>query len=88
MVKTWWVKQEVRPGVWYWWGPCADKETAEEIAIRIPGSTEVCSFDEYAREFINNSRNIIYQNQEGRTERERKRRLQRTWFLSVRLRWM
>ena len=67
-------------------GPCASKEEAEKFAHAVNG--ELYSCDRYAREMIENSRNIIYRNQEGRTERERKRRLQRTWFLSVRLRWM
>lgn len=87
-MKEWWVRTQKYEHVRKWWGPYADKETAEMVAETIPGETEVVSFDQHVREMIENSRNIIYRNQEGRTERERKRRLQRTWFLSMRLRWM
>ena len=65
--------------------PCSSKEAAEEFAERLNG--EAISMDKYAREFIENSRNIIYRNQEGRTEKERRRRAQRTWFISYLLRW-
>ena len=61
------------------------KEDAEKFAEEIGG--DAVTIDEYARRMIESSRNIIYRNQEGREERERKRRLQRTWFLSMRLRW-
>lgn len=87
-MKEWFVKQVVRGGCRYWWGPWNDKESAEMFAERIPGKTEVCYIDEHVKEFIDNCRNFIYRNQEGRTERERKRRLQRTWFISMKLRWI
>ena len=61
------------------------KEDAEKMALQLGG--DVITIDEYAKRMIENSRNIIYRNREGREEKERKRRLQRTWFLAVRLRW-
>ena len=62
------------------------KEDAEKMAGQIGG--EAVTIDEYAKKLIENSPYIIYKNQEGRTEKERKRRMQRSAFISFLLeRW-
>ena len=81
---NWYVKAPYAGKIAYF--PCSSKEAAEEFAERMNG--EAISIDEYARRFLENSRNIIYRNQESRQEKERKRRLQRTWYLGVRLGWL
>ena len=79
----WYVKAPYAGTVAYW--PCSSKEAAEIFAERLKG--EVITLDKYARDFIENSDRIIYKNQEGRTEKEKKRRAQRTWYIARRLRW-
>lgn len=80
----WFVKAPYAGKIAYW--PCASKEAAEEFAERLNGET--ISMDKYARDFIENSPYIIYKNPEGRTEKERKRRMQRSAFISFLLeRW-
>ena len=80
---SWYVKAPYAGKTAYF--PCDSKEAAEEFAEMLNG--EAISIDEYARRFLENSRNIIYRNQEGREEKERKRRIQRTAFISFLLRW-
>ena len=65
----WYVKTQIAGKPVY--VPCENKETAEDFAERTGG--EAVSIDEYARQMIENSRNIIYRNQEGRMEKDRRR---------------